>query len=256
MDGCARSRRGDPRAGRARRIGIVHLHIVLMLAATVLIWLFAGIIVAVTLLLRRGRLGPTDRQVSFASYGPVLAAACSAGAAGVHLEVVAEHALAAGPGTSATAFALLCSIGAGSTQFRTADPAIAGFLPLGIATLVVIGLQALLAVPRLWRSSAVAFAGLGVSAVAIALGLTPKVLGASQARGATQIATVGYADALALVLEVALALIVALLVFGRPQRLFDRLRVKVADAYVGTGLGVAAIAVFTVTSVFAGHSIH
>lgn len=234
----------------------MHLHIVLMLAATALIWLFAGIIVAVTLLLRRGRLGPADRQVSFASYGPILAAACSAGAAGVHVEVVAEHALASGATASTNGFALLCSIGAGSTQFTTADPTIAGFLPLGVATVVVIALQALLAVPRVWRNPVIAVAGLGVSAVAIALGLAPKLLGASQARGATQIATVGYADALALVLEVALALIVALLVFGRPERLFDRLRVRVADAYIGTGLGVAAIAVFTITSVFAGHSIH
>ena len=234
----------------------MHLHIVLMLAATTLIWLFAGIIVVVTLLLRRGRLGPVDRQVSFASYGPVLAAACSAGAAGVHLEVVAEHALATGATASASGFALLCSIGAGSTQFTTADATIAGFLPLGIATLVVIALQALLGIPRVWRNPVMAFVGLGVSAVSIALGLAPKLLGASAARGATQIATVGYADALALVLEVALGIIVALLVFGRPQRLFERLRVKVADAYVGTGLGVAAIAVFTVTSVFAGHSIH
>lgn len=234
----------------------MHLHIVLMLAATVLIWLFAAVIVAVTLLLRRGRLGPADRRVSFASYGPVLAAACSAGAAGVHLEVVAEHALASGATASASGFALLCSIGAGSTQFTTADATIAGFLPLGVAILVVIGVQAALAVPRLWRNPVVAFVGLGVSGVSIALGLAPKLLGASTARGATQIATVGYADALALVLEVALALIVALLVFERPRRLFERLRVKVADAYVGTGLGVAAIAVFTVTSVFAGHSIH
>jgi hypothetical protein len=234
----------------------VHLHIVLMLAATALIWLFAGIIVVVTLLVRRGRLGSPDRQVSFASYGPILAAACSGGAAGVHLEVVAEHALQTGATASTSGFALLCSIGAGSTQFTTADATIAGFLPLGVATIVVIALQALLAVPRAWRNPVLAFVGLAVSGVSIALGLAPRLLGASSARGATQIATVGYADALAFVLEVALALIVALLVFGRPQRLFERLQVKVADAYVGTGLGVAAIAVFTVTSVFAGHSIH
>ena len=227
-----------------------------MLAATALIWLFAAIIVAVTLLLRRGRLGSPDRQISFDSYGPVLAAACSAGAAGVHLEVVAEHALASGATASTSGFALLCSIGAGSTQFTTADATIAGFLPLGVATLVVIVLQALLGIPRAWRNPVLAFVGLGVSAASIALGLAPKLLGAASARGATQIATVGYADALALILEVSLGLIVALLVFGRPQRLFERLRVKVADAYVGTGLGVAAIAVFTVTSVFAGHSIH
>jgi hypothetical protein len=245
-----------PRGPRDRRIGIVHLHVLLMLSATVLIWLFVGIVVAVTLLLRRGRLGSPERQVGFRAYGPVLAAACSAGAAGVHLEVVGEHALQTGATASTSGFALLCSIGAGSTQFTTADATIAGFLPLGVATLVVIGLQALLAVPAAWRNPMLAVTGLVVSGVSIVLGLAPKLLGASQARGATQLETVGYADALALVLEVALAIVVSLLVLGRPKGLFERLQVKVADAYVGTGLAVAAVAVFTVTSVFAGHSIH
>jgi len=234
----------------------VHLHIVLMLSATVLIWLFVVIVVAVTLLLRRGRLGPADRQVPFRSYGPVLAAACSGGAAAVHLEVVGEHALQSGATASTSAVALLCSIGAGSTQFTTANATIAGFLPLGITTLVVIGLQAALAVPHAWRNPMLAIVGLIVSGVSIALGLAPKLLGAASASGATQLATVGYADAFAFVLEVALAIVVTLLVFGRPRRLFDRLEVKVADAYIGTLLGVTAVAVFTVTSVFAGHSIH
>ena len=40
----------------------MHLHIVLMLAAVVLIWLFVGIVVVVTWLLRRGRLGPNLRS--------------------------------------------------------------------------------------------------------------------------------------------------------------------------------------------------
>jgi hypothetical protein len=227
-----------------------------MLSATVLIWLFVGIVVAVTLLLRRGRLGAPDRQVGFRSYGPVLAAACSAGAAGVHLEVVAEHALASGATASASGFALLCSIGAGSTQFTTADSTIAGFGALGVASLVVIALQAILGVPRAWRNPALAVTGLVVSGVSIVLGLAPKVLGAAQASGAVRLATVDYADGLALVLEVALALVVSLLVLQRPRGLFERLQVKVADAYIGTGLAVTAVAVFTITSVFAGHSIH
>lgn len=234
----------------------MHLHVLLMLAATVLIWLFVGIVVAVTLLLRRGRLGSPERQVGFRSYGPILAAACSAGAAGVHLEVVGEHALASGTAASTTGFALLCSIGAGSTQFTTADSSVAGFGALGVATLVAIALQAALAVPRAWRNPILAVTGLLVSAVSIGLGLAPKVLGASQARGATRLATVDYADGLAFVLEIALALVVSLLVLGRPRGLLERLQVKVADAYVGTGLAVAAVAVFTITSVFAGHSIH
>jgi len=177
-----------------RTIGIVHLHVLLMLSATVLIWLFVGIVVAVTLLVRRGRLGSPEREVGFRAYGPILAAACSAGAAGVHLEVVGEHALASGTTASTTGFALLCSIGAGSTQFTTADSTVAGFGALGIATLVAIGLQAVLAVPRAWRNPILAVTGLGVSGISIGLGLAPKLLGAAQARGATQLATVDYAD--------------------------------------------------------------
>ena len=72
-------------------------------------------------------------------------------------------------------------IGAGSTQFTTADATIAGFLPLGVATLVVIVLQALLGIPRAWRNPVLAFVGLGVSAASIALGLAPKLLGAASA---------------------------------------------------------------------------
>jgi hypothetical protein len=234
----------------------VHLHVVLMLAAVVLVWSFVGIVVVVTLLLRRGRLGRPDREVSFRSYGPVLAAALSGGAAAVHLEVVGEHALQPGATASSNAIALLCSIGAGSTHFATADISLAGFLPLGIASLAIIGLQAALAVPRAWRNPMLAIAGLVISAASIAVSMAPRLLGAASTPGSTQIATVGYADALAIVLEIALAVVVGLLVFHRPQRLFERLQVKVADAYVGTGLGVAAIAVFTIASVFAGHAVH
>jgi len=43
---------------------------------------------------------------------------------------------------------------------------------------------------------------------------------------------------------------------GGRRGLVERLQVKVADAYVGTGLGVAAVLVFTVASVFAGHAVH
>ena len=235
----------------------MHLHIVLMLAAVVLIWLFVGIVVAVTLLLRRGRLGEPSREVPFRAYGPVLAAACSGGAAAVHLEVVGEHALQTGSAASGSAYALICSIGAGSAHFSTADASIAGFLPLGIASLVIIGLQALLAIPRAWRNPMLAVGGLVVSGISVLIALVPKIVGLpATTAGVTTVATVGYADAFAVVLEIALAIVVGLLVLGRPRRLIDRLQVKVADAYVGTGLGVAAVVVFTVVSVFAGHTVH
>jgi hypothetical protein len=234
----------------------VHLHIVLMLAAVVLVWLFVGIVVAVTWLLRRGRLGEPSREVPFRAYGPILAAACSGGAAAVHLEVVGEHALQTGSAASGSAYALICSIGAGSAHFSAADTSIAGFLPLGIASLVIIGLQAVLAIPRAWRNPMLAVGGLVVSGISVLIALVPKLTNVASAPGVTTVATVGYADALAVVLEIALAIVVGLLVLGRPRGLLDRLQVKVADAYVGTGLGVAAVLVFTVASVFAGHAVH
>ena len=234
----------------------MHLHIVLMLAAVVLVWLFVGIVVAVTWLLRRGRLGDASREMPFRAYGPVLAAACSGGAAAVHLEVVGEHALQTGSAASGSAYALICSIGAGSAHFSAADTSIAGFLPLGIASLVIIGLQAVLAIPRAWRNPMLAVGGLVVSGISVLIALVPKLTNVASAPGVTTVATVGYADALAVVLEIALAIVVGLLVLGRPRGLLDRLQVKVADAYVGTGLGVAAVLVFTVASVFAGHAVH
>jgi hypothetical protein len=234
----------------------VHLHIVLMLAAVVLVWLFVGIVVGVTWLLRRGRLGEPSREVPFRAYGPVLAAACSGGAAAVHLEVVGEHALQTGSAASGSAYALICSIGAGSAHFATADATIAGFLPLGIASLVIIGLQAVLAIPRAWRNPMLAIGGLAVSGISVLIALVPKLVDIPVTPGATTVATVGYADAFAVVLEIALAIIVGLLVLGRPRRLVERLQVKVADAYVGTGLGIAAVLVFTVAAVFAGHAVH
>jgi hypothetical protein len=234
----------------------VHLHTVLMLAAVALIWLFVGIVVVVTLLLRRGRLGPPDRQVPFQTYGPVLAAACSGGAAAVHLEIVGEHALRTGAAGPVDAAALLCSIGAGSQHFAAVDATIAGFLPLGIVSLVLIGLQAALAVPRVWQNGVLAIAGLLVTGGSILVALVPRVLGVHDVAGSTTVPSIGYADALAFILEIALAGVVALLLLSRPRRLLDRLQVKVADAYVGTGLGVGAVVVFTIAAVFAGHAAH
>jgi hypothetical protein len=239
-----------------RTIGDVHLHTVLMLAAVALIWLFVLIVVAVTWLQRRGRLGQIDRQVSFQAYGPVLAAACSGGAAAVHLTVIGEHALRTGAGSSASAVAFLCSIGAGSAHFATADASIAGFLPLGIVSLVTVGLQSALAVPRAWRNRLLAIVGLAVTLISVAVSVAPRVFGVPQVDGAVAVPSIGYSDALAFIFEVILVALIAMLVLGRPRGLLDRLRVKVADAYVGTGLGIGAVVIFTIAAVVAGHAAH
>jgi hypothetical protein len=230
----------------------VHAHVVLMLAATVLIGMFVVIVVGVTLLQRRGRLGEPDRVVEFGTYGPILAAACSGGAAAVHLAIVGEHATLTVADASPSAIALLCSIGAGSSHFAGADPALAGFLPLGVLSVGMIGAQSALAVPRIWRSRRLVLGGLAVTLVALAAALLTRLL-APSSPGAQQ---VPYTDALAIVFDVALLVLIGLLAFGRPARLLARLRVSAMDAWVGTGLGVAAVGVFTVAGYFLAHATH
>jgi hypothetical protein len=231
----------------------VHAHVVLMLAATALIGLFVVIVVGVTMLQRRGRLGDPARRVGFDSYGPVLAAACSGGAAAVHLVVVGEHASLSVATGAPDAFALLCSIGAGSAHFSGGDPALAGFLPLGVLSIGVIGAQGAFTLPRAWRSRRLALVGLSITVAAVVIALAARLLAPAPTAGTSQVA---YGDALAIVFDAALLVVVALLAFGRPRRLVDRLRVSVADAWVGTGLGVAAIAVFTVAGYFLAHALH
>jgi len=230
----------------------VHAHVVLMLAATALVGLFVVIVVAVTALQRRGRLGEADRRLEFGAYGPILAGACSGGAAAVHLAVIGEHASLTAADASPNAIALLCSIGAGASHFAGANPALAGFLPLGVLSVGMIGAQGALAVPRVWRSRRLVRGGLAVTLAALATALLTRLL-APAASGTPQ---VPFTDALAIVFDVALIAVVGMLAFGRPARLLDRLRVSAMDAWVGTGLGVAAVAVFTVAGYFLAHASH
>ena len=230
----------------------MHAHVVLMLAATALIGLFVLIVVVVTVLQRRGRLGAPDRQVEFRSYGPILAAACSGGAAAVHLAVVGEHASLTATDSAPSAFALLCSIGAGSAHLAGADASLAGLLPLGVLSVGLIGAQGALSLPRLWRDRRLLVAGLAITIAALAVALAARLFAPSAAR--TQ--QIAYSDGLAIAFDVALLIVVVLLAFGRPRRLEARLRVPVMDAWVGTGLGVAAVGVFTVAGYLLAHATH
>ncbi len=223
-----------------------------MLAATALVGLFVVIVVGVTLLQRHGRLGAPDRRVEFSSYGPILAAACSGGAAFVHVAVVGEHAALAVAEASPSAFALLCSIGAGASHFAGRDASIAGYLPLGALSLGMIGAQGTLAVPRIWRRRRLVLAGLVVTIAALALALMTRLL----APPTSVVQQVPFTDALAIVFDLALVVVIGLLAFGRPAPLASRLRVSTMDAWVGTGLGVAAVAVFTVAAYFLAHATH
>lgn len=231
----------------------MHVHTVLMLAATALVAVFVGIVVMVTTLQRRGRLGAAERQVEFATYGPVLAAACSGGAAAVHLAVVGEHASLSVASGTPDALALICSIGAGTTHFAESDAALLGFLPLGVLSLGAIAAQGALAIPRLWRSRRFVMIGLAVTIAALAVAVTARLLAPAPAAGMQQVA---YSDWLAIVFDGALLIVVTLLISGRPRRLAEWLRVPVADAWIGTGLGVAAVGVFTIAGYLIAHAIH
>jgi hypothetical protein len=231
----------------------VHPHTILMLAAVALVWLFVVIVVAVTWLQRRGRLGAPDRELPYAGYAPVLAAACSGGAAVVHLGVIGEHAARTSGEAAGSAVAFVCSIGAGTAHFTTVDASIAGFLPLGILSLGVVGLQGVFAIPRAWQNATLAIAGIGVTVASLALSIAPRFVQPSAAAGASPIAT---SDALAIVFEMALLVAAGMIVSRRPRRLLDRLQLKAVDAYVGTGLGVAAVGVFTVAGLLLAHATH
>jgi len=248
-------------------------HGVLMLAAVGVIAAFVPIVVIVTLLQRRGRLGDPERRLPFASYGPVLAGTLTGGAAAVHLGLIGQHALltlgstgasAALAGTAATgglvgAAVFVCSVGAGSAHFATLDASIGGFLPLGVASLGLAPVHAVWAIPRLWRRAAGALAGMAVTVTVLAVGLAPIVAGvsgAAAAPGAATTVSLGYSDVLGVILEAALVLVFALLVLRRPQALLARLELRVADAWVGTGLGVVAVAIFSLVALFAGHAVH
>jgi hypothetical protein len=242
-----------------------------MLAAVGVIAAFVPIVIVVSLLQRRGHLGDPDRRVPFASYGPFLAATLTAGAAAVHLGLIGEHAFLALSPTSAAvaggvaaggllgAAAFVCSIGAGSAHFAAVDPSIGGFLPLGVASLGLAPVHAVWAIPRLWRRAIGALAGLVVTVAVLAIGLAPILAGAAGTAagpGASTTVSLGYSDVLGVVLDGALVLVFALLVLQRPRGLHRRLELRVADAWVASGLGVAAVAIFSLVALLAGHTVH
>ena len=251
----------------------MHGHGILMLAAVGVIGAFVPIVVVVTALQRRGHLGFAERRLPFTMYGPFLAASLTAGAAAVHLGLIAEHAaLSLGGSSSAVAIAgttaigglagaaaFVCSVGAGTAHFGTVDASIGGFLPLGVASLGLAPVHAVWSVPRLWRRASGAVAGIVVTGAVLAVGVAPFVLGptgSSAGAGASTTPTLGDADVIDIVLEAALAVVFVLLVLQRPRGLLERLEVRVADAWVGTGLGIAAIAIFSAVAIVAGHSVH
>ncbi len=70
----------------------MHLHAILMLAATGVVLTFVPIVVIVSWLARRGILSNRRPGLAFGRWAPPIAAICSIGAAAIHLLVVPEHA--------------------------------------------------------------------------------------------------------------------------------------------------------------------
>jgi hypothetical protein len=125
-----------------------------------------------------------------------------------------------------------------------------------VVSIAVTGAQSVLAIPRLWRNVGLAVAGLAVTLASLAISLASGVAVSASAPRVAATSSVGGSDAIAIVFELALLGLVAVLLVGRPRRLLERLRLKVMDAYVGTGLGVAAVAVFAIAGLLLGHAGH
>lgn len=255
----------------------MHPHVVLMLASTAVIGLFVAIVVVVSSLRRSGRLGPAEGRLGLAAYGPILAGALSGGAAVVHLGVISTHAAqsAQSAATAGPSIALICSIGAGSAHFGASDASLAGFLPLGIASLAILPLQGAWTIPALWRRTRAARFGTAVVLVAVALSIVqvvavPAVLGATRAaQGAPSVGpagglgtvlvpnfSTGIADGIGLAFEALLAVVGLALLTGRPRRFVARLDLSITDAWVGTSLGVGAVVIFGAAALLTGHTAH
>ena len=200
----------------------MHFHSILMLAATGVVSMAVPIVVTAGWLGRHGRLGADGRRVGFQTWGLILAAACSTGAAAVHLAVIREHA--------------------------------AEYLPAGLFFAGLAAFQLAWAVGVLWRPGAgLISVGLAVNAGTIALWVWSRTLGFPLGAEPGAVEPVGYPDALASLLEGVIVIVAGLWLWERRRRPFPRLRISVADAFVATGLGITAVAIFTSVAVFVGH---
>ena len=248
----------------------MHAHGLLLTAAAGLIWLFGGLVLGLTWLLRTGRLRDPEGRVSLAACGPVLAGALSGGAAAVHGGLAGAHAATA-MATASAPIAFLCSVGAGPTHYGTVDASAAGLLPLGILSLGLIPAQAVWARPAFWRRRRLAVAGLAVTALAIGVAAARTLLapvigpGAGALAGlpgqpigrgtlAMAIPSAALTDWLALAFEVSLVALVGTLIWGRGRRLAERIEVRRLDAWLLTGMAVGGVAVLAGVSLLADHS--
>lgn len=199
----------------------MHLHSILMLAATGVVVAFVVIVMAVAWLQGRGVIRRGRRTVGFQRWGATLAAACSLGAGAIHLVVVPEHA--------------------------------AEYLPAGVFFVALTVFQVAWAGAMMWQSNTrLAIAALVVNAATIGIWAWSRTLGFPVGAEPGAVEPVGYRDTLATVLELVLVIIVGLLVWERWRSPIVRLKISQADAFVGTSLGISAIVIFTVVVFLVG----
>lgn len=230
----------------------MHGHTILMLAGVGVVAAFVPIVLVVRWLEAHGRIRDADGPVAFRSYGAVIAGAFSAGSAAIHLSVIGDHAA----GSGGDPFLFLCSVGVATTHLTTMDASVAGFLPVGVATLVVAPVQAAWVVPRLWRRVRISMVGLIVAIGSLLLGLSQIVLTPAALPLTPASHVVAEVSGAALIGEGVVLIGVALLVIGRPRRIHARLEARPADACVAIGLALAAAMIFTIVAIGVDHVVH
>lgn len=232
----------------------MHGHTTLMLAAVGVIAAFVPIVVVARWLETTGRLGDPDRRVAFRTYGAMVAGALSLGTAVVHLSVIGDHVARSASAGDPVLF--LCSVGIATTAPTVVDAKLLGFLPLGVASLVVTPFQGVWALPRTWRTHRAAGFGALVAIIALGLSATQLAMQPSIVGPTVTVSRIGELGTLALFGEGLLLVAIAVLVAGRPRRIVASLDARPIDAFVATSLTVVAVVIFTLVAVLFGHLGH
>jgi hypothetical protein len=232
----------------------MHGHTTLMLAAVGVIAAFVPIVVVGRWLEASGRLGDPERRIAFRSYGPIIAGAFSLGTAAIHISVIGDHAVRASPASDPVLF--LCAVGVATAHPTDIDAQLLGFLPLGVASLIVAPLQGVWAVPRLWRGNRAAISGAAIAIASLALSATQLAMQPSLVGPASAVTRIGEVGTVALIGEGLLLVAIAVLVVGRPRRVVDALDARAIDAYIGTALAIVSVAIFTTIALLFGDVVH
>ncbi len=177
----------------------------------------ASIQIASSLLWRRGRLAPSDRRFAFGTWAPIVAAACSLGAAVIHLAVIGDH--------------------------------LEEYVWFGLAFAALATFQVAWSIAYVMGPSP----GLAAAAVLVNLGtalvwLWSRTIGLPVGPNVGVPEGVGTADLISTLLE--LALVGVLLVASGPgaRRLGDRLHLSPSGTLVAGGYAIGAVALATIVA--------